>query len=139
MSTIFKKIINKEINADIIYENDNILCFKDILSQAPIHLLIIPKKEIKTITKLQAVHRGKSVRNKGKKEAKQVGKGKCVGAPLACKKPAAQKHSGVCMSYRGCKWEGKTTPKKKRGGRRKKKKAFPSRKKTHRKNGTKKK
>ena len=51
----------------------------------------------------------------------KVGKGKCVGSPLACKKPAAQKHSGICMSYHGCKWEGNLTPKKKRGGRRKRK------------------
>ena len=53
MSTIFNKIINKEINADILYETDNILCFKDVSSQAPIHLLIIPKKEIKTINDIQ--------------------------------------------------------------------------------------
>ena len=53
MGTIFNKIINKEINADILYETDNILCFKDISSQAPIHLLIIPKKEIKTINDIQ--------------------------------------------------------------------------------------
>tara|TARA_B110000196_G_C21006721_1_gene595760 strand:+ start:56 stop:397 length:342 start_codon:yes stop_codon:yes gene_type:complete len=53
MSTIFKQIINKEINADIVYENDNILCFKDISAQAPIHLLIIPKKEIRTINDIE--------------------------------------------------------------------------------------
>ena len=49
MSTIFKKIIDREIDADIVYEDKNVLCFKDISAQAPIHLLIIPKKEIKTI------------------------------------------------------------------------------------------
>ena len=49
MSTIFKKIINKEIPADIIYENDHILCFKDINGVAPYHYLIIPKKEIPTV------------------------------------------------------------------------------------------
>ena len=49
MSTIFTKIINKEINASIVYENKHILCFKDLNPVAPIHLLIIPKKEIKTI------------------------------------------------------------------------------------------
>ena len=53
MSTIFNKIINKEINADIIYENDHVLCFKDIAAQAPIHLLIIPKKEIPTINDIE--------------------------------------------------------------------------------------
>tara|TARA_B100001750_G_C15231258_1_gene458238 strand:+ start:184 stop:525 length:342 start_codon:yes stop_codon:yes gene_type:complete len=49
MSTIFTKIINKEIPADIVHEDDISIAFKDINSKAPIHLLIIPKKEIKTV------------------------------------------------------------------------------------------
>ena len=49
MSTIFSKIINKEIPADILFENDKILAFRDINPQAPVHFLVIPKKEIKTI------------------------------------------------------------------------------------------
>ena len=53
MSTIFKKIIDKEIPSDIIFENDKILCFKDINSAAPIHLLIIPKKEIATVNDIE--------------------------------------------------------------------------------------
>ena len=44
--TIFKKIINKEIPADILYEDDFCIAFNDINPQAPIHILIIPKKEI---------------------------------------------------------------------------------------------
>ena len=44
--TLFQKIIDKEIPADIIYEDDISLVFKDINPQAPIHLLIIPKKRI---------------------------------------------------------------------------------------------
>ena len=50
MSTIFSKIINKEIHADILFENDKILAFRDISPQAPVHFLVIPKKEIRTIT-----------------------------------------------------------------------------------------
>ena len=46
METIFTKIINKEIPADIIYEDELALVFKDIQPQAPTHLLIIPKKPI---------------------------------------------------------------------------------------------
>ncbi|UCD65589.1 MAG: histidine triad nucleotide-binding protein [Deltaproteobacteria bacterium] len=42
--TIFTKIINKEIPADIVYEDDQCLAFRDINPQAPVHVLIIPKK-----------------------------------------------------------------------------------------------
>ena len=49
MSTIFSKIINKEIHADILFENDKILAFRDISPQAPVHFLVIPKKEIRTL------------------------------------------------------------------------------------------
>ena len=52
MSTIFSKIINKEIPADIVYESDNILAFKDRNPQAPVHILIIPKIEIPKLTDL---------------------------------------------------------------------------------------
>ena len=47
--TIFDKIINKEIPAEIVYETDQVLAFKDINPQAPIHVLFIPKIQIKTI------------------------------------------------------------------------------------------
>ena len=53
MKNIFNKIINKEIKADIVFENDNVIAFKDINPAAPIHLLIIPKKNIKTINDIQ--------------------------------------------------------------------------------------
>ncbi|WP_194755734.1 histidine triad nucleotide-binding protein [Aliidiomarina indica] len=46
--TIFTKIINREIPADIVYEDDRALAFKDINPQAPVHLLIIPKQPIAT-------------------------------------------------------------------------------------------
>lgn len=41
--TIFSKIIRKEIPAEIVFENDEVLAFKDIHPQAPVHVLIIPK------------------------------------------------------------------------------------------------
>jgi histidine triad (HIT) family protein len=44
--TIFSKIIDREIPADIIYEDDQCLAFRDINPQAPIHFLVIPKKPI---------------------------------------------------------------------------------------------
>ena len=46
MSTIFTKIINREIPADIVYEDDLCLAFRDVNPQAPTHVLLIPKKEI---------------------------------------------------------------------------------------------
>jgi histidine triad (HIT) family protein len=44
--TIFSKIIRREVSADIVYEDDLVLAFKDIAPQAPIHILMIPKKPI---------------------------------------------------------------------------------------------
>lgn len=46
---LFCKIISKEIPADIVYEDDKVLAFRDINPQAPIHILIIPHKHINTI------------------------------------------------------------------------------------------
>ena len=46
MSTIFKKIINKEIPTHIHYEDNLCMAFDDINPQAPVHILLIPKKEI---------------------------------------------------------------------------------------------
>lgn len=44
--TLFLKIIKREIPADIIYEDDDALAFRDINPQAPVHFLVIPKKPI---------------------------------------------------------------------------------------------
>ena len=51
--TIFSKIIRREIPADIVYEDDEILAFRDINPQAPVHVLIIPKIEIATLNDVQ--------------------------------------------------------------------------------------
>ena len=50
MDNIFLKIINREIPADIIYEDDISIAFNDISPQAPTHILVIPKKEIQKIS-----------------------------------------------------------------------------------------
>ena len=50
MSTLFEKIINREIPADIVYEDEFSLAFKDINPQAPVHILIIPKKPIEKLS-----------------------------------------------------------------------------------------
>lgn len=50
--TIFKMIIDKEIPADIVYEDEQCLAFNDISPQAPTHVLVIPKKEIASLAHL---------------------------------------------------------------------------------------
>jgi len=42
--TIFQKIIDREIPAEIVYEDDRCLAFRDVQPQAPTHVLLIPKK-----------------------------------------------------------------------------------------------
>ena len=61
-NSLFTKIINREIPADIVDETDNILAFKDIKPQAPVHILIIPKIEIAKVTDID-----------GKKHAQLLG------------------------------------------------------------------
>ena len=47
--TLFERIIAREIPADIIYEDEHCLCFRDISPQAPVHVLLVPKKPIPRI------------------------------------------------------------------------------------------
>lgn len=47
--TLFEKIIDREIPADIVYEDDTVIAFRDINPHAPVHLLVVPKKAIPTI------------------------------------------------------------------------------------------
>jgi histidine triad (HIT) family protein len=47
--TLFEKIIAREIPAEIIYEDDRVLAFRDIKPQAPMHVLLVPKKPIPRI------------------------------------------------------------------------------------------
>ncbi len=51
--TIFKRIIDGEIKADIIYQDDQCLAFRDISPQAPTHVLVIPKREIASLADLK--------------------------------------------------------------------------------------
>ena len=50
---LFCKIVNSEIPAEIVYENERILAFNDINPQAPVHILLIPKIHIATLNDLQ--------------------------------------------------------------------------------------
>ncbi|MGK0289739.1 MAG: histidine triad (HIT) family protein [bacterium] len=51
--TIFSKIIRREIPADIVYEDEQCLAFRDITPKAPVHILVIPKKEIPMLVDAQ--------------------------------------------------------------------------------------
>lgn len=50
--TLFTRIINKEISSDIVYEDERCLAFRDIIPQAPTHILIIPKREIPSMAEV---------------------------------------------------------------------------------------
>lgn len=52
--TLFEKIISREIPAEIVYEDEQVLAFRDIAPQAPTHLLIIPKKPIPRVSEAGA-------------------------------------------------------------------------------------
>jgi histidine triad (HIT) family protein len=56
--TIFSKIIKREIPADIIYEDDDVLAFTDVNPQAPVHFLVIPKQPIATINDIKPEQAG---------------------------------------------------------------------------------
>lgn len=52
--TLFEKIIAREIPADVVYEDDLVLAFRDIKPQAPVHVLIVPKKPIPRVAEATA-------------------------------------------------------------------------------------
>lgn len=52
--TIFDKIVAKKMDADIVYEDDTVLAFKDINPQAPVHVLVLPKKKLSSIAAVTA-------------------------------------------------------------------------------------
>src|SRR3546814_16518829 len=51
--TIFHKIIRREIPADVVYEDDDMIAFRDIAPQAPVHVLFVPKVDIATPNDVQ--------------------------------------------------------------------------------------
>lgn len=53
MDCLFCKIIKKEIPSDVVYEDEEVLAFKDIHPAAPVHILVIPKKHISSLVELQ--------------------------------------------------------------------------------------
>lgn len=62
MDCIFCKIANKEIKSEIIFEDDEIMIFKDVNPVAPLHLLAIPKKHIESILEIDKLEGNLSAR-----------------------------------------------------------------------------
>lgn len=54
--TIFKQIIDKKIPANIVYEDEKCVAFKDVNPQAPVHILVIPKEEIAMLQEVSEDH-----------------------------------------------------------------------------------
>ena len=90
MSCIFCKIINKEIPADIVFENEDVIAFNDVKPIVPIHVLVVPKKHIisvadandddvllmgKLIMAAKKIAEDLEISNKGYKLLIRVGKG----------------------------------------------------------------
>ncbi|MEK7629833.1 MAG: HIT domain-containing protein [Patescibacteria group bacterium] len=57
MDCLFCKIIKKEISAELLYEDDSVVAFKDIKPSAPVHYLIVPKEHIQSIIHLEGNHK----------------------------------------------------------------------------------
>lgn len=55
---LFERIVRREIPADIVWENDELLAFRDIQPQAPVHILIIPKRKVRTLNDLTEADAG---------------------------------------------------------------------------------
>jgi len=51
---IFCKIIKKELPADVVYEDDKAIAFKDLYPKAPVHVLVIPKKHVEGVVHMQS-------------------------------------------------------------------------------------
>lgn len=56
MSTVFSKIIAGQLPADIVYEDDLVMAFRDIAPLTPVHVLIVPKQEIATVNDVAPEH-----------------------------------------------------------------------------------
>lgn len=82
MDCLFCSIAQKDIAATIVFENDDIIAFRDIKPQAPIHLLVIPKEHIATINEVQDKHQ------------------ELLGAMILCAKQLAQQEGLSEQGYR---------------------------------------
>jgi histidine triad (HIT) family protein len=70
---LFCKMVKGDIKADIVFESEHLLAFKDINPQAPIHLLVIPKQHISTLNDLNDTHLGGEILTAAANLAKEFG------------------------------------------------------------------
>lgn len=75
MATLFTKIINREIPADIVYEDDFVVAFRDITPVAPTHILIVTRAEISGLAELPDEGDHEHILNAAKTIAEQEGLG----------------------------------------------------------------
>lgn len=73
MPTLFTKIINREIPADIVYEDDHVVAFRDIDPKAPTHIVIVPREETPGLASLPEQGDHFYILNAAKKIAEQEG------------------------------------------------------------------
>lgn len=73
MSTLFTKIINHEIPADIVYEDEHCVAFRDIDPKAPVHILIVPRAEIPGVADVPETGDHQHLLNAARKVAEQEG------------------------------------------------------------------
>ena len=70
---LFCKIVRNEISADLVYEDDTVIAFRDITPQAPVHVLIIPRKHVSTLNDLDDRALAGHLLMTAKKLAKELG------------------------------------------------------------------
>lgn len=66
-------MVNGDIKPDVVFENDNILAFRDIDPKAPVHILIIPKRHVSTLNELDDAELGGEILKTAALLAKQLG------------------------------------------------------------------
>ena len=71
--TIFEKIIRREIPAEIVFEDDDVLAFRDVNPQAPVHVLIVPKRMLARLA--DATERGRPREENGRRRPEAAATG----------------------------------------------------------------
>jgi histidine triad (HIT) family protein len=89
---LFCKIVRRDIQAEVVYEDKEVMAFKDINPQAPVHILFIPKEHIETLNDITCGHKdliGK-IMLRIKEEAAERGLGKGYRVVANCGRQAGQ-------------------------------------------------